>query len=156
MKHLHFFLFTCARPGRSKGKDRPVPDDLVHRWVQGLPGPNTAIVSLLGRKHGPKGASEFTFYSFCGGVDSPSECKRRPSLQEWLDRWYRDLGIQVHEHPTFDFHPVPQEILVAVAADIHELLSHRRTVVVVDSGGETRIRDVCKHMGAREDFRTHD
>jgi hypothetical protein len=53
------YFFTCARPGRTGDpatKDGQVQDDLVHRWVLGLPCPNTAILSLLGRK--PDGLSE--------------------------------------------------------------------------------------------------
>jgi hypothetical protein len=145
-------FFTCARPGRSKGASGRVPDDLVHRWVQGLPGTdNTAIVSLLGRKHGPEGLSEFSFYSFCGDFDLPSERRGRVSWQEWLNRWHKNRCIQVLEYPTYDFRPIPQETLAAVASDISELLSTGRTVVLVDSGGETRTKVVCKHMGFIED-----
>jgi hypothetical protein len=39
------YFFTCARPGRTgdaASKHAPVSDDLVHRWVLGLPGPNTS------------------------------------------------------------------------------------------------------------------
>ena len=64
--YAHFF--TCARPGRSgdhASKGCTVPDDLVHRWVIGLCGKDWTIVSLLGRKIGPGGVSEFEFYSFC-------------------------------------------------------------------------------------------
>jgi len=151
------FFFTCARPGRSnreKSRIQQVPDDLVHRWVFGLPGPNTAIVSLLGRKGGPEGLSEFSFYTFCGGLDTPLERGKRPSFQKWIEHHHKDLEIKVHEHPTFDFCQIPSEALAAVAADIKELLSEGRTVVVVDSGGITRTNQVCKYMGATEDSRT--
>ena len=61
-------FFTCARPGRSKSSKGRVPDDVVDRWVHGLPdGNTTTVISLLGRKHGPTGESEFAFYSFSGG-----------------------------------------------------------------------------------------
>src|SRR5437870_1313191 len=66
-------FFTCARPGRTgneASKSADVADEVVHRWVLGLPGPHPAIVSLLGCK--PGGPSEFSFYSFYGGFDSPS------------------------------------------------------------------------------------
>lgn len=145
-------FFTCARPGRSKSKDKRISDDLVDRWVEGLPGGSkTVVVSLLGRKHGPDGTSEFSFYSFCGGCDSPSERGRRPSFQQWLDHRHKDKCIRVIEHPTYDFHPVPKETLFAVRSDISRLLKERRTVVLVDSGGETRTRKVCTFMGATED-----
>ena len=148
----HGQFFTCARPGRSKGADVPVPDDLVHRWVNNLPAATSiALVSLLGRKHGPQGTSEFSFYSFCGGFDQPSERRRRLSFQQWLDRWHRDRAIQVFEHPTYDFQPVPEQTLRAVESDISALLSEGRTVILVDSGGETRAKAICKHMGFTED-----
>ena len=147
-------FFTCARPGRSKGNRDPVSDDVVHQWVRRLPGTsNTAVVSLLGRKHGPDGVSEFSFYSFCGGFDTSAERRGRPSFQEWLDRWHKDRSIQVLEHPTYDFRPVPPDTLRAVASDVGRLLSESRTVVLMDSGGETRTKVVCKHMGFIEDTR---
>lgn len=101
----HFY--TCARPGRtgdSASKSRIVPDDLVRRWVLGLPGPDTAIISLLGRK--PDGTSEFSFYSFHGGFDCPSEHPSRLSFQHWLDRSFGERAIILHEHPhaTFDLY----------------------------------------------------
>src|SRR5438034_508690 len=80
--NCHYF-FTCARPGRTSDPDSKhaqVSDELVHRWVLGLPGPNTAIVCLLGRK--PDGLSEFSFYSFYGGFDIPSEHPHCLSFQE--------------------------------------------------------------------------
>lgn len=144
------YFFTCARPGRtgnSASKHAHVSDDVVHRWVLGLPGPKPAIVSLLGRK--PDGTSEFSFYSFYGGLDHPSDS--RPSFQQWLDRWHREEAILVREHPTYDFRPIPTETLDSVADDINELISGGRTVILVDSGGQTRTRIVCNHMLAVED-----
>lgn len=81
------WFFTCARPGRTGNpatKTSPVSDDLVRRWVSGLPGPRTAIVSLLGKK--PDGTSEFSFYSFYGGFDLPSERPGCLSFENWLDK----------------------------------------------------------------------
>ncbi len=144
-------FFTCARPGRSKAKDQPVEDKIVHQWVNNLPGPNTSIVSLLGRK--PDGTSEFSFYSFYGGCDDPTEAHGRLSFRAWLDRWHGDRAIEVIEHPTKDYIKIPPETLATVAADIERLLSAGRTVVLVDSGGEIRSRQVCKHMGFTEDPR---
>lgn len=146
------YFFTCARPGRTgdpASRHAPVPDDLVHRWVLGLPSPHAAIVSLLGRK--PDGLSEFSFYSFYGGFDLPSEHTGRLSFQQWLDRWHKDRSIVVREHPTCDFETILTETRDAVARDINELLSVGRTVILVDSGGQTRTRVVCNHMHAVED-----
>jgi hypothetical protein len=78
-------FFTCARPGRSVDKTKPVPDKTVHQWVNNLPGPPTAIISLLGRKPPPRGTSEFSFYTFHGRGDTVHERRGKPSWQEWLD-----------------------------------------------------------------------
>ena len=146
------WFFTCARPGRTKNpasKTSPVPDDMVHRWVMGLPGPRTAIVSLLGRK--PDGTSEFLFYSFYGGFDLPSERPGCLSFQDWLDRSHTALSIIVREHPTCDFKPVLPKTLEAVSIDINKLASAGRTVILIDSGGVTRTGAVCRHISAVED-----
>ncbi len=121
-------------------------DDLVHRWVLVLPGPEAVIVSLLGRK--PDGMSKFSFYSFYGGLDLPSEHPGHLSFQKWLPRWHKDRSVSVHEHPTCDFQAIRIETLNAVVSDIKELLSAGRTVVLVDSGGQTRTGAVCRHIGA--------
>lgn len=150
-------LFTCARPGRSKldRKGRPipeVPDALVHKWVQGLPGKRkTVIVSLLGRKPGENGKSEFSFYSFYGAWDAAEECRERISFQEWLDRWHSERFIQVVEHPTYDLCPVPPDTLNAAASDITRFLLTGRTVVLMDSGGISRTEQVCRHSGLVHD-----
>lgn len=146
------WFFTCARPGRSgnyASKTASVSDDLVHRWVLGLPGPRTAIVSLLGRK--PDGTSEFSFYSFHGGFDLPSDRPGCLSFQDWLDKWHGSLAIVLREHPTCDFKPVPPETVEAVSNEIRELASAGRTVVLIDSGGVTRTGIVCRQISAVED-----
>ncbi len=150
------WFFTCARPGRSKGPDGDVPDDLVSSWVRGLPGPNTVIISLLGRKRNRKQLSEFSYYSFYGGWDNPSECDNKPSFQEWLDQRHKDLQILVREYPTFDpdiYNPRPihPRRLAAIEHDVRHLISEGRTVVVMDSGGVGRTGEVCEHMKATED-----
>ncbi len=147
-------FFTCARPGRyrpSHGSFDPVPDDVVDEWVRGLPGDlNTVIVSLLGRK--PDERSEFSFYSFHGAWDLPEERRDRPSFQDWLNRRHNERSIQVLEHPTCDYGHIPQKTLDAVSSDISRLLSEGRTVVLVDSGGDTRTcRQVCKYLQFIED-----
>ena len=146
-----YYFFTCARPGRTgnpASKYACISDEMVHRWVLGLPGPKTAIVSLLGRK--PDGLSEFSFYSFYGGFDLPSEHPGRLSFQQWLAHWHEDLPILVCEHPTCDFKPIRPETLKAVASDMNNLLSGGWTVVLVDSGGQTRTGTICKYLGAVE------
>ena len=147
---VHFF--TCARPGRSsynyKKKDNRVFDATVSEWVSGLPGPNTAIVSLLGRKPTRGNQSEFSFYSFCGGWDTPSERGNKPTLQEWLWDRHKELQILVGEFPTNDLCEIPTEELDAIADEILKLISWGHTVVVVDSGGVGRIGQVRKFMNA--------
>lgn len=146
-------VFTCARPGRSKSSTGSVPDSVVDTWVNGVPGgAKTTVVSLLGRK--PNGLSEFSFYSFAGAIETSDERGTRPLFQEWLARRHGQRGIEVVEHPTTDFKPLPRELLEAVSKEIDLLLSSGRTVVLVDSGGETRTRQVCKHAGLVEDPRS--
>lgn len=144
-------LATCGRPGRSKYKDAArVPDKITHEWVLNLPGPNTVIVSLLGRK--PNGTSEFSFYRFYGGFDGVDEQRGRLSFQEWLDKHHPDLHIEVRHHPTEDYRPIPDAVLVAIAKETGELLAAGRTVVLVDSGGQTRTGAVCRFMNLSEQF----
>ena len=146
-------LFTCARPGRSQSKQDKVPNAIADKWVAGLPGDTkTAIVSLLGRK--PDGTSEFSFYLFHGKDDSPDERARRPSFQQWLDERHLARDVQVIEHPTVDFKPVSAEVIAKVAADIDRFLGAQWTVVLVDSGGETRTKAVCTAIGFVEDSRS--
>lgn len=135
-------FYTCARPGRSKGRQGNVKDQIVDLWIKNLPQPNTTIVSLLGTK--PDGTNEYSFYSFY-----PKE-----TFQKWLDRRHGALGIRVIEHPTTDFSPILEDDLKAIVADIERLLSEGRTVVLIDSGGETRSGKVCKHMDLVEDTRS--
>ncbi len=151
----HFF--TCGRPGRETGAFEVVADDLVHRWVQALQklGDKLAIVSLLGRKPfqipGLTSDSEFSFYSFCGGFDTPSERDGHPTFQEWMDQHFKGHHILIREHPTYDYGKICPETLDAVKNDIRELISAGHTIIVVDSGGETRTGQIRKHMGAEED-----
>jgi hypothetical protein len=147
------WFFTCARAGRTGdpvSKTSPVSDVLVHRWVLGLLelGPRIAIVSLLGQK--PDGTSEVSFYSFFCGFDPPCERRDCLSFQQWLDRQYSESSVEVREHPTCDFTATPLETLDAISKDIRTLVSVGRTVVM-DSGGETRTGEVCRHTSAVED-----
>jgi hypothetical protein len=73
-------FFTCARPGRSKGSTESVPDSVVDKWVNRLPGgTKTTVVSLLGRK--PNGLSEFSFYSFSSAIETPDDRFGTPQEQ---------------------------------------------------------------------------
>ncbi len=125
----------------------------MDKWVNRLPGgTKTTVVSLLGRK--PNGLSEFSFYSFSGAIETPDERGKRPLFQEWLARRHGRRGIEIVEHPTTDFKPLAPELLEAVSKQIDLLLGSGRTVVLVDSGGETRTSQVCKHAGLVEDPRS--
>jgi len=132
-----------------------VPDNLVRKWIKGLPdAEGRTIVSLLGRKHGRGGMSGFSFYSFYGEFDTESERRRRGSFQEFVDTSNKGSPIKVLQFPTYDFKPIPPETLDAVTAAILERLSAGETVILVDSGGETRTKAVCKHLGFIEDSAT--
>jgi hypothetical protein len=132
-------LYTCARPGRSKGpKKKKVSDNLLQEWVNGLPGQgNMAVISLLGRKPPPRSKDEWSYYSFYG---------KRQSFQTWLDCHYESKAIEIIEHPTIDTHDVPAELLATLSSKIGRLLSEGRTVVVMDSGGVSRSGQVCRHF----------
>jgi len=134
-------FFTCARPGRSKGRFGNIADLIVDKWVNGLPGPKTAIISLLGNKS--SGTSEYSFYSFHG----------KSSFQEWLANRHAALQISVYEHPTTDGRKVPAETLGSIGSELRTLLGAGHTVVLVDSGGEQRSHQVCKGLGFIEDTR---
>jgi hypothetical protein len=145
-------FYTCARPGRSHGSIQQVPDAIVHKWVQGLPGPRATILSLLGRK--PDGQSEFSFYNFTGKNDNPGEARGKPHFQDWLAKHYPDNDITVVEHPTTDFQSISTETLQRIANDGQTFLCDGRTIVLIDSGGQTRTGTVCKYLGLVEDPRT--
>jgi hypothetical protein len=101
-------FYTCARPGRSKGSQAKVPDNLVHEWVNGLPGhDNIIVVSLLGQKRG--GKNEWSFYSFND---------HHQTFQQWLDIHYKSRHIQVLEHQTVDEEDIPTKTLEAASSDI--------------------------------------
>ena len=116
----------------------------------GLPKPNTAIISLLGRKEDSEGKSEFSYYSFCSDYDTVNERGDRLTFQEWLTQNHTHLGIIVREHPTFDGRPVEDDLLAGVRDDIFDLLSSGRTVVVVDSGGVQRTDRVARYLCASQ------
>ena len=142
-------LFTCARPGRSGGTHlKTIPDEIVHRWVVGIPGDTgTCIISLLGRKPDPSWRSEFTFYSFRGGFDSATERPGCPTFQEWLDRWHSERKFSLFEYPTTDLQPLLPDVLTAVISRVTMMLNTGCIVVFVDSGGVGRTGRVCKALG---------
>jgi hypothetical protein len=144
-------FFTCARPGRSGDKTKAVPDATVHAWAKHLPGPHTSIISLLGRKPPPNSTSEFTFYTFYGRADTFEEQRGKRSWQEWLAQYHP--GVTLIEHPTTDFQPIPNTVLAAIADDVDRLLAEDRTIILVDSGGETRTGAVCRSLNLIEDPR---
>lgn len=145
-------LFTCARPGRSKGKDGQVSEALVDKWIGGLPaGSPVVVLSLLGRK--PGGLSEYSFYSFSGGDETDQERGCRPAFQQWIDQRQNQRRIVVVEHPTTDFVRVEPRVLEAVVEDLEKWLAEGATVVLVDSGGDTRTKQVCKYAEFVEDSR---
>ena len=145
-------FFTCARPGRKESKVDRVPDGVVRRWALDVSalGPEPVVVSLLGRK--PDGMSEFWFYSFHGGLDLAQDHPGKPSFGAWLASVVPNILLV--EHPTIDFQSIATETLHAIEHDVRTLLSQRMTVVIVDSGGETRTGQVCRHLGAKEAFPT--
>ena len=117
-----------------------MPDKVAREWVLRVTalGPHPAIISLLGRK--PDGMSEYSFYSFFGGFDEANDFPRTPSFGEWLTAI--DPDIVLVEHPTTDFQSIPGDVLDAIKTDVFRLVSEGRTVLIVDSGGETRTGQV--------------
>jgi hypothetical protein len=116
--------------------------------VQNLPEEKLVVVSLLGRK--PDGTSEYSFYPFRGGYDPTDESL--PTFEAWLAKHYPERGIVVREHPTIDFQSIPQETLQRAATDIGNFLQRGQTVVLMDSGGETRTGAVCRFLKLHEKF----
>lgn len=121
----------------------------MQKWVKGLPGSHTTIISLLGHKR--DGTSEFSFYSFGGKDDNSSEARGKKPFQQWLDDHCAEKDIRLLEYPTTDFESIRSEILEDIARDVPRLLAEDRTIVLMDSGGETRTRSVCRCLGLVED-----
>jgi hypothetical protein len=138
-------LFTCGRPGRGTygygTQRRPVPDELIDRWVEGLPGAGVLhIISLLGRKK--DGFSEFGYYPFRSSKEPGSQ----PTFQEWLNERYGRRFI-VHEYPTTDLQGISPDLLAAVTRQVMGLLEAGHTVVIIDSAGAERTARVCEKIG---------
>ena len=94
--------------------------------------------------------SEYSFYTFSGGSDSSTDKHR--SFEAWLRDRHPEQEIELVERPTIDFQAVPKETIVKVLEDIRRLVAQGKTVVLVDSGGETRTGAVCRGIGATEAF----
>ena len=136
------YFFTCGRPGYCpKDKNKQVSGEEVSAWVLGLPGPDRAVVSLLGCK--PDGRSEFRFYPFHGAWDSLEERGNKPSFQEWVDHHHPDLEVVVKQHPTWN-KGIGSDEVEAIAAVVGDLISQGRTAIVVDSAGVSRTGQVAK------------
>lgn len=138
-------LFSSARPGRHLGKNAKVPDSIVCDWITSLPlARKTFIVSLLGLRK--DGRSEFRYYNFCGRNDKARRPKD-PTFQEWLDKNFPGGRYQVMEHPTQDYKNIPPENLRATVLEVKKLLDQGETVVLMDSGGDTRVGKVAGKLG---------
>lgn len=141
-------LFTCARPGRSKGSTKKsIGDEVVRAWIGGLPNCRPLhIVSLLGRKPPPSGLSEYSYYSFRGGHEN----RKSPTFQDWLDVNFAASGFKVTEFPTIDLRRIDDRDMAEICDYIRSLLKSSVNVLIVDSGGFTRTRSVCAALGAEE------
>lgn len=137
-------LHTCARPGRSRGKRVPrIEDEVVECWAAGLPGSEPiVIISLLGSKG--NGQSEFSYYSFRSELEQPID---RPTFQDWLNNRFGSSRFRLIEHPTVDDKPVPQETLRRVKEQVLAWLNAGHTVVLMDSGGSSRVGQACRFSG---------
>lgn len=139
-------LLTCGRPGRgtyaagSFPRDG-VPDSVLRQWIDGLSlDAAVHIVSLLGQKD--TGLSEFAFYPFRSAVES----NRKPTLQQWLDS-KKANAFHAHEFPTTDFKAIQWDTLRAITARVESLLAEARTVILMDSAGAVRTKQVREALG---------
>ena len=139
-------LWACARPGRSLGPDAFVPDSHVRAWVQGIPGTTPKhLVSLLGEKL--DGQSEYAFYRFRGSHEPDDG---RPPFQVYLDRLAGAGSFVLHEFPTVDRRRISLPRLAEIAVQIGDLVREGHTVILFDSGGVVRVRQVRQQLGFRE------
>jgi len=149
----HGRLLTCGRPGRgyyAAGNlpHKGVPGHILEEWVQGLCVADCVdIVSLLGKKK--NGTSEFRYYPF----RSSEESGGKPTLQSWLDAQRRGAFF-VREFPTTDYQTIPADRVSGIVSYIQKLLGDGRTVVLVDSAGAVRTKQVRDAMGATKQVRT--
>ena len=144
------YFYTCARPGRSRGRGASVPDDVVSTWIRRLPGNYISIVSLLGCKPGRNGKSEFCHYSFHGGFDTPDAEENGLTFQQWIEEHHPDRNITVHEFPTVDETKAPDAQREDITLCVKELVAAGQTVVIIDSGGVQRTGRVAGYFGANQ------
>jgi hypothetical protein len=124
--------------GREK---RPVGEDVIDLWVQGLPKVKLLhIVSLLGQK--TTGYSEFGYYPFRSSKDTGT----KPTFQDWLDKRYGRRFV-IYEYPTTDGRGIPQDVLKAATVRALTLIENGYIVLILDSAGAERTARVCEAMG---------
>lgn len=134
-------IYTRARPGRQRGANGSVPDSEISRWLNELPRNRPlSVISLLGQK--PDGRDEHSFYSF----------RNAAGFKNWLQN--ARPGTNVFAHPTTDFERVTPQSIEAIKIDFDRELAHGRTIVIVDSGGVERTRQVCNALELIEDPRS--
>jgi hypothetical protein len=145
-------LLTCGRPGRGyyAAGNLPhdgVPDHILKEWVEGLcVAERVHIVSLLGKKK--NGTSEFKYYPF----RSCEEPEGKPTFQSWLDALKRGAFI-VRESPTVDYQTIPADRVIAITSYVQKLLAGGRTVVVLDSAGAVRTKQIREAIGVTKQVR---
>ena len=81
------------------------------------------------------------------------ERKDRITFRTWLESYHKNQGILLREHPTVDryvnnYLPIAPMQLARIAKEVLELLSEGWTVVVMDSGGVGRTKEVCDFLKA--------
>jgi hypothetical protein len=106
-------------------------------WIEGVRmiDPIVHIVSLLGKKG--TGTSEFKYYPF----RSCEESNHKPIFQDWLGS--KNPGaLVVHEFPTTDYEDIPNDRIAAIRTCVEGLLARGSTVLLMDSAGAVRTRQV--------------
>ena len=133
--HCSGRMFTCARPGRSKGSKVKVSDVVIREWLRGLPAGDIILMSLLGRKRDNR--SEWSFYAFH---------EQGKTFQNWLDQERGARSIAIIEHSTTDMETIPTDVLEKVSNDVLRNRAAGKTIVLMDSGGYSRVGQVCKSL----------
>jgi hypothetical protein len=139
-------LLTCGRPGRGHYAagalpQRGVPEDILLAWADGLGVAKVVhLVSLLGTKS--NGTSEFKYYPF-RSCEEPGD---RPTLQEWLSS-IKLSAFVVLEYPTTDYQTIPADQVRRIVECVRRLLAENRTVVLLDSAGAVRTKQVREAIG---------
>lgn len=99
-------------------------------------------------------APRIVFYT-CGRPGRSKKDAKADVSDECIHAWVEGLpacsNIRIIEHPTTDTKPVPNDVLESVCLEVATLVREGRTVVVMDSGGESRVGQICRYIGAIED-----